>query len=311
MRKILAGILIGTLCIGSLSACGKNTSEEKSSTLSETTNSTDETAAQTEQVLETKVSDLNDTVPFTMSDIEWNIEENIVNGTREYAISYTNNTKYDIFGLDITYSRKSGITDEQMLNAFSDVQSEYDYEDSEIENLQLNACNYACTVSGKKADKEASYVAGDLHGKDFREITEEQFNLFEPDTAEIHYISGGKIYAVYYDFKNNEMDCDSADSIDKFSWSDSDLANAIPKPEYDIVVIIWEDDKTFSCDICNVTKDDFDNYREQCIQKGFVKNSSNDEEYYEAENSDGINLTMYYEPAANLMFCGLAKRTEE
>ena len=194
MKKILAGILIGTLCIGSLSACGKNTSEEKSSTLSETTNSTNETEVQTEKVLETEAADLNDTVPFSMSDIEWDIEENIVNGTRKYAISYTNNTKYDMLGLDITYSRKSGVTDEQMLNVFSDVQSEYDYEDSEIENLQLNACNYAFIVSGEKADKEASYVAGDVHGKDFKEITEEQFSLFEPDTAKINYISGDKIY---------------------------------------------------------------------------------------------------------------------
>ena len=307
MKKILAGILIGTLCIGSLSACGKNTSEEKSSTLSETTNSTNETEVQTEKVLETEAADLNDTVPFSMSDIEWDIEENIVNGTRKYAISYTNNTKYDMLGLDITYSRKSGVTDEQMLNVFSDVQSEYDYEDSEIENLQLNACNYAFIVSGEKADKEASYVAGDVHGKDFKEITEEQFNLFEPDTAEIHYISGDKIYTVYYDFKNDEMNCDSADVIDKFSWSDSNLANAAPKPEYDIVVVLGDGNNIFSYDICNIAKDDFDDYREQCIQKGFVKDSINDEEHYEAENSDGIMLGIIYEATSNRMTCVLGK----
>ena len=307
MRKILAGILIGTLCIGSLSACGKNTSEEQNSTLSETTNSTNETEVQTEKVLETEAADLNDTVPFSMSDIEWNIEKNIVNGTREYAISYSNNTKYDMLGLDITYSRKSGVTDEQMLNAFFDVQSEYDYEDSEIENLQLNACNYAFIVSGEKADKEASYVAGDVHGKDFKEITEEQFSLFEPDTAKINYISGDKIYTVYYDFKNDEMNCDSADVIDKFSWSDSNLANAAPKPEYDIVVVLGDGNNIFSYDICNIAKDDFDDYREQCIQKGFVKDSINDEEHYEAENSDGIMLGIIYEAASNRMTCVLGK----
>lgn len=310
MRKILAGILIGTLCIGSLSACGKNISEEKSSTLSETTNSMNETAAQTEKILETEAEDLSDTVPFTMSDIEWNIEESIVDGNKDYGdISYVNNTKYDILDLDITYSRKSGITDEQMLDTFSDLQSDYDWENSEIENLQLNACNYAFTVPGKKADKEASYVVGGVNTKNFIGITEEQFNLFEPDTAEIHYISGDKIYTVYYDFKNDEMNCDSADVIDKFSWSDSDLANAVPKPEYDIVVVLEEYDNVFSYEIYNVTKDDFDDYKEQCSQKGFVKNSSDsDEEYYVAENSDGIQLDISYDSDSNRMTCTVLKK---
>ena len=66
MKKILAGILIGTLCIGSLSACGKNTSEEKSSTLSETTNSTNETEVQTEKVLETEAADLNQKICYIL-----------------------------------------------------------------------------------------------------------------------------------------------------------------------------------------------------------------------------------------------------
>ena len=108
MRKILAGILIGTLCVGSLNGCGKSSSKETKSetvnatdeTISETVNATDETVAQTEAV------DLNYTVPFSMADIDWNVEEGIVRGTRAYVMSYTNNTKCDVLGLDITYSKK-------------------------------------------------------------------------------------------------------------------------------------------------------------------------------------------------------------
>ena len=55
-----------------------------------------------------------------MSDIEWNIEKVLWMENKDYGdISYVNNTKYDILDLDITYSRKSGITDEQMLDTFS------------------------------------------------------------------------------------------------------------------------------------------------------------------------------------------------
>ena len=112
---------------------------------------------------------------------------------------------------------------------------------------------------------------------------------------------------MYYDFKNDEMNCDSADVIDKFSWSDSNLANAAPKPEYDIVVVLGDGNNIFSYDICNIAKDDFDDYREQCIQKGFVKDSINDEEHYEAENSDGIMLGIIYEATSNRMTCVLGK----
>ena len=87
MRKILAGILIGVLCVGSLSGCGKGTSEETGSTISETVNATDETDAQTESISETEAVDLNYTVPFSMADIDWNVEEGIVRGTRRITQS--------------------------------------------------------------------------------------------------------------------------------------------------------------------------------------------------------------------------------
>lgn len=304
MRKILAGILIGVLCVGSLSGCGKGTSEETDSTISETVNATDETETdtQTESISETEAVDLNYTVPFSMADIDWSVEEGIVRGTRAFVMSYTNNTKCDVLGLDITYSKKSDVTDEQMLNAFSNLKAEHGYEDSEIIGFQLNVRNYEFAVSGRKVEQEPLYVSG---GSGYV-TTDEQLNLFEPDIAEINYVDGDKIYTAYYDFKNDKMNCDSSDTVDKCSWSDSDMAQKVPKPEYDIVTIESNDDSMFAYNIYGITKDDFKTYKEQCVQNGFTEDSNNDDEgYYEAKNSDGFTLSIYYESDANRMVCML------
>ena len=73
--------------------------------------------------------------------------------------------------------------------------------------------------------------------------------------------------------------------------------------------MLEEYDNVFSYEIYNVTKDDFDDYKEQCSQKGFVKNSSDsDEEYYVAENSDGIQLDISYDSDSNRMTCTVLKK---
>lgn len=299
MRKILAGILIGVLCVGSLNGCGKSSSKETKSTISET-----ETNTQVESVSETEAVDLNYTVPFSMADIDWNVEEGIVYGTRAYVMSYTNNTKCDLLGLDITYSKKSDVTDEQMLDAFSNLKSEHDYEDSEIVGFQLNARNYTFAVSEKKVDQEPLYISG---GSGYV-TTDEQFGLFEPDIAEINYIDGDKIYTAYYDFKNDKMNCDSSDTIDKYSWSDSDMAQKVPKPEYDIVIVNTDNTDYFMYTIGGANETIFNEYKELCIKQGFTEEAESDDDYsYEAYNADGLKLSMYYTSDGDKVTCTVEK----
>lgn len=306
MRKILAGILIGVLCVGSLSGCGKGTSEETDSTISETVNATDETETdtQTESISETEAIDLNYTVPFSMADIDWNVEEGIVYGDRRYVVSYTNNSKYDIFEFNITYAKKADTTDEQLLNAFSDLREENGgyTSDSDIIDFEPRCNDYHYVVPGRKID-QVSLLADGMNPV----TTEDQLNLFEPDMANIRYVDGDKIYDACYDFKNDKMNLSSPYGMDKYGWSDSDMAQKVPKPEYDIVIVNMDDADYFMYTIGGANETIFNEYKELCIKQGFTEKAESDDYSYEAYNADGLNLSMYYTLDGDKVTCTVEK----
>ena len=296
MKKCTLFMFTGLLCIGSLVGCGKREVTEKiednsGSKVIEDTESSEETV------------NPNYTVPFEWSDIDWTVEQQVVYGDREYVIYYTNNTDNDILQLDIEYVKKSDTTDEQMLENFADFRKENGgyKDDDDIIDFGLDARNYRYTQPGKTAEPFSVTI-----GNGWKAVTtDDQFNLFEPDIATIAYSDGDKIFIAYYDFKTEKLSCNPSEAMNKYTWSSDKLGKLIPEPEYDIVLIDYDEEDYFSFDIYGVTVDDYTKYKEACIQAGGFDNEI-EYEYdtsYKATNSDGVEFLIEYLDGSNRIGC--------
>ena len=306
MKKCTLFMFTGLLCICSLVGCGKGESSNDS------TSGDTKTSVETEKQEESEETvNPNYTVPFEWSDIDWTVEQQVAYGDRVYVIYYTNNTDKDILELEINYVKKSDTTDEQMLDAFSDLRTQNDgfYDDDEIIDFGLDAHNFRYAVPGKTVDPSKVYAGAGSN----RVTSEDQFNLFEPDIASIAYVDGERVYIVYYDFKNDKMSCDPSQSKPKYSWSDAPLAQLVPQPEYDIVMITsdyYED--SFGFRIYGTTVDDFNNYKQACIDAGFSENVDTDkEESYKAHNNDNVEFKLSYDEYGNYISCHLSMDEDE
>lgn len=285
MKKIsvvaLSAVMAVGSCFGTVYTAGSKETIEP-----ETTEEVEESEE------EKKPSKGKYTVPFSFEDLEWAVEQGVQYGERMILNSYTNNTDCDILDLYVTYTRKDGVTDEQMVEAFPEEREENDgwYTDEEIADFEIYATNHAYTRPGEFADPSELLVDATTEL-----TTEEQLSLFDPDIAEITYLDGDKLYVAYYDFVSGKISCDPSRAIDAHRWSDSDLAKLIPEPDYEVVTIDFDDDDYFSFDFRGVSMDDFNDFKNACIEAGFTENVECDyEEWYEAYNKDGVELDLEY-----------------
>ena len=198
---------------------------------------------------------------------------------------------------NVSYTKKEDVSDDDLLNVFSDFKKENGGQcsDDDILKITITANNYAYTPSG-----EVSYDYPVYAYAWYSPTSDEQIALFDPDIAEIAYADETKIYPAYYDFKNDKIKFDYKKAIDKYTWSDSEFAKSVPAPEYDIVRVNMDSKRRFSFSINGVYIEDFENYVSECVSCGYEQNNDkSNETYFVGKNADGMELSLSFSESSN------------
>lgn len=244
---------------------------------------------------DTKSNDLK------IEDIDWSVDEGIVDGKRYVMLSYTNNSKYTISNFEILFSEKQNITEEQKAKYFEDIKkiTEVDESDpdevSDFEELKSREISMSveservCRSGESISNEKCHYYSGYYY---LRSI--EHFSLVEPDIATIKYIDDNKIYTVNYDFKSKKHTKDAKTEV-AFYWTKKEIGNNIPKPKADIVSCGVDYDDQFSFDIHGWALDDFNAYVKECQEKGFTVDKHEYEGFYSADNEAGYNVYLNFD----------------
>ena len=236
-----------------------------------------------------------------IEDIDWSVDEGIVDGDRYVMLSYTNNSKYTISYFEISFSEKSDITEEQKAKYFEDIKKivevdESDPEDvSDFEELKSREISMSveseqvCSPGESISNEKCNYYSGYYY---LRNI--EHFNLVEPDIAVIKYIDDNKIYTLNYDFKSKKYTKDNKTEV-AFYWTEKAIGSNIPKPKADIVSCGVDYDDRFSFDIHGWSLSDFDAYVDECQGKGFTVDKREHEGFYSADSENGYNIYLSFD----------------
>lgn len=230
-----------------------------------------------------------------IEDIDWTVEEGVIDGGRYILLNYTNNSNYTISSFEMTFKEKLGVTDEEKEHFFAYVKDEFDPSDEELEELKKES--FSMHAGSEKIVKpgESSKGVHCYYYEGYYYVTDINFpDLVEPDIATIKYIDGDKSYTIYYDFVSKKYS--KIDEIGLvYQWSKTSLGDRIPKIEAEIVEVELDDEDLFMFDAYGVSLDLFESYTNQCREAGFVSNVVNYEGYYTATDSDGYSIDLYYE----------------
>lgn len=225
-----------------------------------------------------------------IEEIDWAVEESVIDGERELALSYTNNSSFTILELRIEFYQREDVTDEDR-SAFDEAYADSDWSpDVDASELYIVGDNQHFVTQGESAEPIACSL-----GYALTDPTIDQYALMEPNTAAIVYLGGdGKIYCEYYDFLNDEYSLDSSGGVDAVEWSESDISKLVPEIDAPVVNVGNDDEDRFVFNAHGLTLDDFAPYVEECKELGFTGDPSEDEDWYTATNEDGYEIWLNY-----------------
>lgn len=232
---------------------------------------------------------------INIEDIAWNVDEGIVDGDRYVLLNYTNNTQYTLTNFEITFKEKTGVTEEEKLNFYSDIQKKFEASDEDMEDIKSRPISMHAETdrvvnpSESISNANCYYYGGYTYLKDI-----DHYNLVEPDIATIKYIDEDKIFIVYYDYGSKKYSTETETEI-AYQWSQTDLGSKIPKPDVKVVESGRDDEAIFMFDAYGLSLEQFNAYVEECKGLGYTVEPGSFEGFYSADNAEGYNVYLHYD----------------
>lgn len=318
MKKFLALFLLFALVMA-LAACGGGTTQPASQTPSSSSQKEESAAPSPSEESATpspsKESDESSTEEtkssqLSIEDIAWSVDEGIIDGDRYVLMSYTNNSPFVIAGLELSFTEKSTVTDEDRETYYSEIQEAFEFTDEDMEELkEIEIAMHTETDRVVAVGETASniycyYNSGYYYLKNL-----DHYDLVEPDIAKVRYVDDGKIYTEYYDFKSGKYTMDGK-AVAAYKWSTSSLGDRIPKPDVVVVDTSRDDEETFWFDAYGMSLEQFDAYVEECKALGYTVDVRSYEGFYTADNDEKYNVYLNYDENDNSM-SGTVEAPEE
>ena len=139
-------------------------------------------------------------------------------------------------------------------------------------------------------------------------ISESEFEEYKKDCKEkgftIDCESSGSLFDAYNEegyniritYYSSEMHITVTDDLEMRAivWPSSEVADLLPVPSSDYGNISSSSDSCLIVFIGDMTMDDYVEYVNECIQKGFDQDMSQTDEHYHADNKDGYHVQVEY-----------------
>ena len=227
--------------------------------------------------------------PLAIDDIDWFVNEAVVDGQNRVVFGYTNNSDYIITDVELEFMQKAGTTPEQ-LSVFSNYKEDYEKTDEEISEVYILGYNRKFADPDEKVTDSTCVINGTFIPVE----SMSQYEIMEPDNMVITYIGADNMmHIAYYNFKTQTLDLSNKTEA-LYEWSDTEFSSILPKPECLVVNLGSDDEESFSFTAYGNNRSQFEAYVELCKEAGFTVDEDTNENSFSAYNSEGTELVIGY-----------------
>ncbi len=227
--------------------------------------------------------------------IDYEVKDGVENGYRRVLFGYTNNSDYTVVSVELLMDMPEDVKDEELESAFADLIEQDLYTVEDLHDIKMG-CDSTFAVEPGQASGERAATYGMIYATSL-----EQYELMEPDMLTIQFLHDGEIYEEYYDYKTGSYTL-SSDVIDAGQWGESELAEAVPRPEDALVVDVSDRETQFSFEVACMTAEEFEDYVATVGDAGYTVDVAETDVTYYADNEEGtyhVDL-MYWDESGRL-----------
>ena len=244
---------------------------------------------------------------ISMDDLVWVAEGGIWEGNRFLLLSLENRSPYTVLNFKITFQEKSGLSEEQKTEYFTDMKEELRIDENDPDSMDLfvRMKKEKITISGEIKQLlhtgESAEAVRCIYPNRYDYVQKGyQIELVDPDIATVRYLDGDQICTVYYDFANKKYTKENK-TIPAVSWAVKGAKDMLPQPEAEVILVDDDSNDSFSCDIYGQTEEQYIAYVEACKAAGFNKYLIEYDDYFSADNADGNDLTVSYDAGSRIV----------
>ena len=227
--------------------------------------------------------------------IDYEVKDGVENGYRRVLFGYTNNSDYTVVSVELLMDMPEDVEDDELESAFADLIDQGFYTVDDLHDIKMG-CDSTFAVEPGQTSEDRAATFGMIYVTSI-----EQYELMEPDMLTIQFLHDGEIYEEYYDYKTGSYTL-SSDVIDAGQWGESELAEAVPRPEDALVVDVSDRDTQFSFEVACMTAEEFEDYVAAVGDAGYTVDVAETDTTYYADNEEGtyhVDL-MYWDESGRL-----------
>lgn len=263
MKKVIIAGILTTVFTLSFTGCGSDNSRNAGSAPAEQSAA----VSSSEKASPDSPAVSKDEIQY--KDIAWAVEQGQYNGSEFCLFSYTNNSPFIITDMEMRFEQKKDTTDEQRAQLFGELKETWDMDDKDIAKMYLAGYTKKIADPGETISDKPMYLNSFFGATDY-----DMFSIMEPKSITVSFIgSDGRIHS-------GEIDCqsekyrDTGKTIVADQWSDSSLAQLLPKPDSTVITVSFDRDDVYWAYAYGMTSIDYENYIENCQSLGFTNDVS-------------------------------------
>ncbi len=185
------------------------------------------------------------------------------------------------------------------------------FDDIKVENTPVDIPETELSVlmpkiedgKGEVVTNNSEYFSVTYYG-----ISESEFELYKKDcknsgftidcenTGSLFDAFNEEGYNIRITYYSSEMHITVSDDLEMrmVVWPNSEVADLLPKPKSDYGNISSSSDTCLIIYIGNMTMDEYTEYVNECMKKGFTKDMSQTDDHYHADNAEGYHVMVEY-----------------
>lgn len=258
-----------------------------------------------ESVKEDKTLKIRD---LSIDDFKWKINSSACQNGECQLLTFKNNSEYDLIEMELSFTKKSTATEDDMKMFNNFLSSHTDYITENPDNNKIVLKSYYNSEIQKGSEVSDINILLGYDERFWNEYpTNEQVNLMEPSELYIGVIGrDNKLYRVHYNIEDKKWLIDD-EKVDLDTKINTKMWQKLSFPKENHHLILSDEENNLLIYFYGISSDSYYEYADKLISDGFKENSYSSI-HFTGTNEDGYEVDLNFYEVEAKMYMSITKK---